>query len=522
MRDQFINWDEILQTDKIKWPNSYPSVLTDRSIKTTKLEDMIFSELLSDRPDIQAMTEQNTNTIPLFKGLLQDVFAAIFSLSLRYNNPETVSGRAAAKNRQVLDELIKCPEFGELKSICEGQELPAFEACSSFSKSIADTMTAADDQLDRYMDILELLEQQNNDLMKKLSICRMVYPSGAPMPPSYEKKVVFVANKARRKQKQAEDIRQKIQECLIRNTREVQKSVSEAANQAVQDAAQTASILSAWGDGSGEMQNIPENRDLLKKAKSNPDLLNIARMLGQYREMLIRKRKNSYAYGLGEKYDISAGNDIGLCLSSELSLLGSEETQPLFLRKYHQKNLKQYRKRKFITKGEGDVIVCLDESTSMKEIIHWAKAFALTLLDIAVRGNRKFALIHFASANNIKVDVFEPGKFTAEDMMNAARHFFRGGTDFETPLSEAVRLLQNGFEKADISFITDGDCQISEAFTQRFTTDKMIHKFSVTGILINEDDPDAGASLIPFCDEIYRLSDLSADEIAMQVLDKAA
>ena len=97
--------------------------------------------------------------------------------------------------------------------------------------------------------------------------------------------------------------------------------------------------------------------------------------------------------------------------------------------------------------------------------------------------------------------------------------FFGGGTDFETPLNEALRLLTNGFESADVVIITDGECEVSNEFAKRFTEEKLKNRLTVTGILLSTDD-DCGKSLPPFCDKIYRLGDMSADEIALEVIGK--
>ena len=39
---------------------------------------------------------------------------------------------------------------------------------------------------------------------------------------------------------------------------------------------------------------------------------------------------------------------------------------PLFVKKYQQRRLKQYRRREPIHKGMGDIICCLDESGSTR------------------------------------------------------------------------------------------------------------------------------------------------------------
>ena len=44
------------------------------------------------------------------------------------------------------------------------------------------------------------------------------------------------------------------------------------------------------------------------------------------------------------------------------------------------------------------------------------------------------------------------------DKMAAAEAFLGGGTNFETPMWESLRLMQeDGFENADIVFISDGE-----------------------------------------------------------------
>ena len=87
------------------------------------------------------------------------------------------------------------------------------------------------------------------------------------------------------------------------------------------------------------------------------------------------------------------------------------------------------------------------------------KAVAFALQDVAAYDKRSFALIHFSSSQELRTDVFLPGKYTPDDLMDSAAHFFCGGTDFETPMREAVRLMeQDDFSKADVVFITAGEC----------------------------------------------------------------
>lgn len=91
----------------------------------------------------------------------------------------------------------------------------------------------------------------------------------------------------------------------------------------------------------------------------------------------------------------------------------------------------------------------------------------MTLLEIAAESRRRFALIHFAGSSSCQVDIFRPGEYTLEDKLSAAETFLGGGTNFERPVREAIRLMDTeGFEKADMVFITDAECELSDACRQ--------------------------------------------------------
>ena len=201
------------------------------------------------------------------------------------------------------------------------------------------------------------------------------------------------------------------------------------------------------------------------------------------------------------------------------SLLAVPDTIPLFIRKYQNKNLHQYKRREQIFKGAGDIVVCLDESDSTLDDAPWGKAVALALLDAAMAGSRKFALIHFSSRRKCKTDLFLPGAYTTDDVFAAAETFLDGGTNFETPLNEALWLIEGeGFENADIVFVTDGICDLPEAFCDEVAQKKAAYGFKVTGIVMDAESPGMDFSLKPFCGDIYRTSELSRDNIAEVII----
>ena len=74
-----------------------------------------------------------------------------------------------------------------------------------------------------------------------------------------------------------------------------------------------------------------------------------------------------------------------------------------------------------------------------------------------------------------------------------------------------------GFEKADVVFITDGECALSDACRQELQAAQAAYHFTVTGILLDEGQSGMDFSLKPFCQKIYRTSELTGDDIVQSL-----
>lgn len=296
------------------------------------------------------------------------------------------------------------------------------------------------------------------------------------------------------------------------------KQASEAAAQTAIDVQLT---LMSWGTGpdNSDPKSIAADTELVHRVQQNDTLMKVARYLGRLKELMEGKRKNGYAYGRGEKYTLELGADLSRALASEFVLLALPETTPLFLRKLQKKGLKQYQRREAIRKGSGDIICMLDESDSAEEAAPWCKAVALALLDIAMRDQRRFAMIHFSGKGHFKTDLFIPRQYDQEDVLRAAELFLSGGTNYETPLQEALRLMEeSGFENADMVFITDGACELPSKFRERLSQEQAKRGFHITGVLLDQDSGAFEFSLAAFCDEIIRTSELTREQIAERLV----
>jgi len=333
--------------------------------------------------------------------------------------------------------------------------------------------------------------------------------------PTLNEAVIKAANEAQSKHQQVEAVGKLIDASQTQNRASVSGIIQQAMSAATEKAKEVQSIIGAWSSDPADLKRTPVNEEILERVRRSNTLRDIPKYLGRFREIFAQCKRNGFAYGRGEKYSLELGNDLSRALTSELAMLATPETQPLFLRKYQRKQIKQYRRREPIYRGAGDIVCCLDESGStIGDTASWGKAVALALLEIAATDGRKFALVHFSGPGSFKTDVFLPGQYAMENKLRAAETFLDGGTDFRTPLNEALRLMQeNGFENADIVFITDGECELSENYIQDLQAAQVERRFTVTGVLLDQDDAGMDFSLKSFCQNIYRTSELTGEQI---------
>ena len=168
--------------------------------------------------------------------------------------------------------------------------------------------------------------------------------------------------------------------------------------------------------------------------------------------------------------------------------------------------------------GGGDIIVCLDESSStFGENNAYGMAIAMVLYEICRVNHANFALVHFSSIT--KVDFFAKDEAVEpEKLLDCAETLLGGGTNFEKPLREVFALVASGkMERPDVVFITDGACDVSEEFLERFDEFKADTGARLTGILLDKGEC-FDFSLRKFADEVYRTSELEEDEIVEKAI----
>lgn len=495
----------------------------DRVLRSSRLEDKIYREhheVDQETRDIEQYAQTQLSTFP---ALARDIFQSFYAFRQRPVDDTELSALARQFNKAILEEMMASDDFAAAKAACSGRELPAYDAARDFIGSIAGNLGELLHCAEGSRGVKDVLDRQEKQLDRRMEELRQLLQEAQPadMTPAQEKRLLKKANEAADKQQQVECLGNMVRENMLQSHAALSAAVSQAMHAARETAEETAAVIQAWGSDPADPACTPINREILARVQVSPLLQKVTKELGRMRELASKAFKSGYTYGRGETYDLECGNDLQRVIGSEFALLAAEETRPLFFRKYQAKALKQYRHREPVKKGKGDMIFCRDESDSVSEDqMAWGKAVALTMLGIAAREGRKFAFIHFSSVSSVKTELFIPGQYGPIEMLVAAELVLGGGTDFEAPLTEALRVIyQEGFRKADIIFATDGECEISNAFAEQFKTRQAALGLTVTGILMDQGSA-FRFSLESFCSKVYRTSEMGQDDIAAALVGK--
>ena len=383
MRRIFRTIDEVISSGILSNRSTSKSDALDRILKSTRLEDKIHAEIRKGDKTMDKIEAGCTAKLPTFPALSRDIYQSFYSLNVRRNDENSLSDTAKQFNGYILDRVMNGESYPTIKSVCEGRQLPAYDAATEFISNIANSL---DDLLKKAggdrgaLNTLEKLARQEEDLMRGLDELLQKRGEEASSPED-DREIIDKANKAASKSRQVEAVGRQVRDNLIKNQEEVGVILARAIQTAHDKAEETSQALAAWGAGEdgSDPGRMELNRAVVESVRNSQTLTEVAKHLGRFKEMIAKARKNGYGYGRGEKYTLELGNDLSQVLTSEFSMLAIPEAIPLFLRKHQNKHLKQYKRREAVFKGGGDIVMCLDESSSTRADAPWGKAVALTI-----------------------------------------------------------------------------------------------------------------------------------------------
>ena len=320
--EQFNTVEEILNGGFEKIKNMVSKDLSNRVLKSTKIEQMIFDDLYADSDCLKEYETKGKEKLKSFDSLINDVFQYVYGLNTKYIDDAEMTPISRRFNKNILNDMIADEEYSAIKNVCEGKELPALSATEEFTESLLNNLSSLIDDSAGGKDkinAIDKLQEDRKGLSEKLE--NLIERRSNAVPENLQKldsDIVRTANRIVSKTEQAEMLENVIAGNVKMKGHKIKECVSKAAAAALGKASETQSAIIAWGDGDAQMQRSKVNSEILKRCASSYKLRYIAQFLGRHKEMLNSKRLAGYTYGRGEKYDIEYGNNISRTLTSDL------------------------------------------------------------------------------------------------------------------------------------------------------------------------------------------------------------
>ena len=487
----------------------------------------IYQDIVDQSPVMQQTLDEGEELLPTFKYLHQDLFLSLYKYKARII-PDTQMHVSTRMNRGILSNLINTPEYITLRQACRmdqfnaavGTEILGQEAIKILRevvdkiKNLQEKKQALDELIEREQEIDELMEanQQIDELLEQM---KRTGGNAAEMTALQQERAANEQSIATTKAL-ANKIAQECDELIEENSNavtEVSRVMGKVLDATSQEVQQVSQLCEAWGLGGGaECQVAFQNKkDAIETIRHSPKLKNLTDLIGRFKESAITEQKKKAKDGAVEIKSVTSGDKIQDTLPSERMNLVMNATKADFYRRMTEHQLMVYSKEAHKQKNKGPIIVCVDTSGSMngdEEV--WSKAMTVGVLEIAQMQKRDFACIIYSDHADEPI-IIHKNEIAPNKIIKCAENFHGGGTNFESALQKAMKLIEDShFKNADILFITDGDCGVSDKFLRKYRSVKEEKDFKTLGVLVNLGRGHCSdATLKEFCDSITLVSDVA-------------
>ena len=485
----------------------------------------IYNDIVDQSPVMQQTLEEGEELLPTFKYLHQDIFLSLYKYKARVL-PEVDMHISTRMNRGIISNLINTPEYISLRQTCRMDQFNAALGTEIIGREAIDILREAieklkdleqkKDAMDRLMEEEEKIDELIEDIEDIDELIEDAKRAGngslaAQLEQERQAKEQSVATLKAMANKIAEDCDELIEDDGLAS--EVSTTMGSTLTETGKQVQEVSELCEAWGLGTGENCQVAfqNKKDAIERIRRSSKLHKLTDLVGKFKESAIVEQKKKAKHGAVEIKGVTTGDKIQDTLPSDRMNLCNDITKGDFYRRMSEHGLLQYSKESNKQKNKGPIIVCVDTSGSMQgdeEI--WSKALTVGILEVAQMQKRDFACIIYSSHAD-KPIVIKKDEIAPQKIIDCAERFHNGGTSFEAPLNEALELIKDStFKNADIVFITDGDCYVSDNFSRKFKQIKEDKDFKTLGVLVNMGCGHVSdSSLKEFCDNITLVSDIA-------------
>ena len=512
-----------------------PLVFHDNCIKHTTSDEFIYEDTVEEVHRFQRSIQKGQDELPTFDRLHQDLFYSMYKYK-----PEMIAEEemkpSAKMNHKIMSQLVESEDFQTLRQNCHGDiynsvlgvEMLGNRAMEVFMEWKREAEENQDPNQPNMSDIAQMIQQMQqaeNQLQQAQDAAQSIQEvmdqmaqNGQQIPEAVNQAHQNSMMNQQMAQQFLDEVSQQAEQAMEQNQKsfdQLQRGFAQAAQDLNREIDETNDLINSWGLEPGDASRIPmENkREAIERIRASQKLKKMTEMIGNLKTVAREEQKRKSKDGATTIKTIEIGNKIESVLPSEKMKLIHPTMKKDFYRRYNQKELLQYQKESFNNKAKGPIICCIDTSGSMSGTAEvWSKAMAIAMLEIAQKQKRDFCAILYCSRVDAVIH-FERDKFNPTDVVELAERFSGGGTNFQKPLDKCLELIKTSkYKKADIVFITDGDCGLDNSFVRKFNNAKEEKEFFCKGIVI--DGYSHTSTIEKFCDDVTYISDMAVLEDA--------
>lgn len=273
-----------------------------------------------------------------------------------------------------------------------------------------------------------------------------------------------------------------------------------------------AMCCAGWGTDHSNTQTrvgAEMKAQVAKALRDSHKLSAILEMAGRMQNIWKDVKATKPSRGSSELTDIETGNDLARLLPSESVALNHPGMKLALWRKLSERSALQYKLEAKKAENKGPVIVCIDDSGSMRgdrEV--WAKGLALGLMLMARDQNRAFAYCSFSRSLNTTATESEAKRLSPVELLQTLEQFHGGGTAFEPPMDWSLGLIKStgSLKKADIILISDGACLHHDVDGLRSEVDSL--EARIWGLAVGHEaiSETREGSMQSFCEKVWPVS----------------
>lgn len=451
----------------------------DNVLNVDSYDRFTFQTVKEESDKLKTLEKWGSDRLPTFPSLLEDTFGAMYKYSPKVLGADDTPAHLKM-NRRIVDELMTTSEYRELRNYTRLDDFQAAVAVTKFGDYMNQKLPP------------EVQENASKMQAAQRVLDKMMQEMDLPNPddPNAQQTTEEVRKAVKEVKTEIAKLSKEVDKAMDKHGDAIRVAVRTAASQATEEVQTMDMIMGTLaGTGAGQEQQLSmtDKLEMAKKLRANPIMLKVAALAGRMQRLAVYYQENKVKHGMDEIVDTETGDNVEHLVPSEFAYLDDEDLQYDFYRRFYERALLQFKMEGKETEGRGPIVICMDDSSSMTEgdRVSWSRAFAVGLLTIAQKQHREFSIVHFGSQTELKI--FPQANKEPKKLLDALSWFFNGGTNFQVPLQAAAGLIESGkcSKKADIVFVTDGECSVPKQFADEFTAWRKAKEVKLLWIDVN-------------------------------------